>query len=50
MKDEPDQNKSFMNINKLRELTNWEPSYTLDEGIMDSIADKKLNNKKSSNN
>ena len=50
MKDEPDQNKSFMNINKLRELTDWEPSYTLDEGIMDSIADKKLNNKKSFNN
>ena len=49
MKDEPDQNKSFMNIDKLRELTNWGPTYTLDAGIIDSIADNKLNNKKLSN-
>lgn len=46
MKDEPDQNKSFMNIKKLRELTHWEPSYSLNEGIMDTILDRNQNNNK----
>jgi UDP-glucose 4-epimerase len=39
MKDEPDQGESFMNISKLKKLTDWSPQYTLKDGIEDTIFD-----------
>ena len=36
-KDEPEQPKSYANLSKLKELTNWHPSYSIEYGIKTTI-------------
>jgi nucleoside-diphosphate-sugar epimerase len=38
MKDEPDQPKSYANITKLVQLTEWKPEYTIEDGIKETIS------------
>ena len=35
--DEPDQPKSFANLNLLKRLINWQPTYSIDSGIKKTI-------------
>ena len=35
--DEPDQPKSFANLNSLKRLINWQPTYSIDSGIKKTI-------------
>ena len=37
LKNEPDQPKSFADLTRLDKLTNWRPSYSLEEGIQSTI-------------
>ena len=37
LKNEPDQPKSFADLTRLDKLTNWKPSYSLEEGIQSTI-------------
>ena len=37
LKNEPDQPKSFADLTRLEKLTNWKPSYSLEEGIQSTI-------------
>ena len=36
-KDEPEQPRSYADISKLKKLTNWEPSFSIEEGIKATV-------------